>query len=223
MKLVKTKEPELKPLEVYESLDDLWLYNWSKMQEQNDVNWLRIDFDGRQKRVVDAIHILELNALKKRFEDEYFVIWDDDNFKDILKKRNEMNYYIALYDNVQSILNRMYAGFENSQMENRLIFIRQLKQLKYNMPEFNSVEGDRKELTRLYQQNEGIKIKIQLLADDLKVEQTAVTRSLNVELANISKTLELGYSINAKEITVVDWIHFQKEAKEIIDKRKLKE
>lgn len=222
MKLIKPeeKEPEL---QLYESLEDLPVYNWSKMQEKNDFNWLRIDFDGRQKKVFNKKDIEKLTELKKFLEDEFFIIWDDDNFKETLEKRNEISYYIGLYEVVDANLNRLEAGYENQQMESRLITIRQLKQLRYVMPELNSVEGDRIEIKRLRQQNEGIKTKVQLLSGDIETEGKKVTRRLNTELANVSKVLELGYAIDARATTVADWIDLQKQAIEVNEKNKRKQ
>lgn len=214
---LKPKEPEF---QLYESLEDLPLYNWSKMQEKNDINWLRIDFDGRQKKIENKESLLKLEELKKRLEDEFFLIWDDDKFKETLQKRHEIKYYIGLYEVVDATLNRIEAGYVNQQMESRLISIRKLKQLRYIMPELNSVEGDRIEIKRLRQQNDGIKTKIQLLAGDIETEGKKVTRRLNTELAGVSKTLELGYAIDAKTITVADWIDLQKQAIEINEKNK---
>lgn len=213
----------------YNSLEDMPLYNWHKMQEKNDVNWLRIDFDGRQKKIIDK----RLDDLKKTLEDEYFVLWDDDKFKETLSKRNEIAYYIGLYDTVQSILFRMntgiIAGIGDKEVEKALSaearhkYIMQLKQLRYIMPVLNSVEGDLQEINRLHQQNEGVKTKIKLLADSIETESIKVTRRLNTELGEVAKTLGYGYAINSKEITVADWIDLQKQAIEINSKRALKE
>lgn len=216
MKIVKQEQPEV---QFYDSLEDLPLFNWHKMHEKDEINWLIIGFDGRQKIIQND----ELFLVKKRLEDEYFELWDDDNFRVTLEKRNEINYYIGLYENVKAILDRMYLGFDISQMESRLIYIRQLKALRYAMPELNSVQGDKEALEKLYQQNEGVKTKINLLADDIKVENTKKTRRLNTELANISKVLELGYAIDSKNISVADWIDLQKQAKEVNSKRTTKE
>jgi hypothetical protein len=209
---MKTKEPKI---QFYDSLEDLPLFNWHKMHEKNEVNWLIIGFDGRQKLIKNN----ELFLIKRKLEDEYFVLWDDDNFKQTLEKRNEINYYIGLYENVKAILDRMWLGFHISQLESRLIYIRQLKALRYIMPEINSLQGDKEELERLYQQNEGVKTKINLLVDDIKVEGTKVTKRLNTELAIVSKILELGYAIDSKSISVADWIDLQKQAQEINFKR----
>ena len=222
MKLIKTKKEEPKKIELqlYESLEDLPAYNWSKMQEKNDFNWLRIDFDGRQKKVDDESQLLQLIALKKALEDECFLLWDDDNFNQTLEKRNEINYYIGLYETVDANLNRLEVGYENQQMESRLITIRQLKQLKYVMPELNSVEGDKIEIQRLRQQNEGIKTKIKLLSGDIETEGVKETRRLNTKMANVSKILELGYAIDPKTTSEADWIDLQKQAIQINEKNK---
>lgn len=205
--------------EYYDSLEDLPLFNWSKMQEKNDINWLIIGFDGRQQRIEND----ELILLKKKLEDEYFLIWDDDTFKTTLEKRNEINYYIGLYENVEAILNRMWLGFHVSQMENRLKYIKQLKALRYVMPEINSLEGDKEYIEKLREQNKGVKTKINILADDIKVDVSKKTRRLNTELSIVSKILELGYAINAKSISVADWIDMQKQAQQINSKRIIKE
>lgn len=217
-KILKSKKNTIS--QFYESLEDLPLYNWSKMHEKNDLNWLRIDYDGRQKQIKENETLL---GIKKRLHDEYFLIWNDDKFKETLQKRDEINYYVGLYNIVKSNLDRLWAGYDNSQMESRLVTIRQLKKLHYVMPELNSFEGDRIELERLYQQNEGVKTKIKMLSDSLEVDNQKETRRLNTQLADISKTLELGYPINAKEITVADWIDLQKQAIDLARKRKVSE
>lgn len=226
MKISLKPKQKLPDIQLYESLDELWLYNWSKMQEKNDVNWLRIDFDGRQPKIKDD----RLDKLKKDFEDEYFILWDDDKFKEALEKRNEIAYYIALYQNVKVILQRMrlgiMAGIGDGDVENvltlesRLIFIKQLAKLNYKMPELNSVYGDLEELNRLDLKNEGVKTKIQMLSDDIETDGKKITRRLNVELANVSNILGYSHTFNAKEITVADWIDFQKLAIQEIEKRK---
>lgn len=229
LKYTKKKVPVLRELQLYVSLEDLPLHNWSKMQEKNDVNWLRIDFDGRQPKINDN----RLIKLKKALEDEYFILWNDDKFTDTLKKRNEIAYYIALYDNVNAILSRMRIGIiagigdkeveKSLSHESRLIFIRQLKQLRYVMSELNSVHGDLEEINRLFAQNEGVKTKINLLLDSIEKETTKVTRRLNTELGDVAKILGYGYALNAKKITVADWIDLQKQAIEINSKQKTQE
>lgn len=218
---IKSVINKLKPrrnLNYLNSLDLVSAYAWSKMQEENDYNWLRDGFDGRQKRIKD----ISLEQIRKDLEDKAFLLMDDDNFNTILSKRMEIYKYAEKYELVKTILQRMWMGFGDMQMENRLVFIQKLKLLGFKMSELNSVEGDRIELERLFSQVEGIKTKINLLIDDIKVEGSKVTRSLNKDIINVCKIVECEMQ-DAKKISQAFWIELQKTAHEINEKRRLKE
>lgn len=202
-----------------DSLDLVSAFAWSKMQEENDVNWLRDGYDGRQKKIKDV----RLDEIRKKLEDEAFKIMDDYNFNEILHKRLLIYDYSSKYDVVKMILQRMWLGFGDNQMESRLIFIKQLKQLGFKMKELNSVMRDKEELERLFQQVEGIKTKIKILIDEIKSEGKQVTRSLNKEMITVGKIVECGYMLDPKKISQAYWMDLQKTANEIIAKQKLME
>ena len=215
MQLLKKKEPTL----LYpETLEDVTAFSWSKLIEENDVNWLRIGFNGRQPKIKDSL----LDDIRKKLEDEAFKLMDDDNFNDALCKRVKINYYEDLYKVVTPILYRMTLGFQDDQLEDRLIYIKQLKQLKFNMPELNSVQGDLVAIERLFQQAEGIKTKIKLLADDIKVDGKKVTRNLNKEIVVVCEIMNIDY-IDSKVISQAYWIELQKLAYEKNERNKKKE
>lgn len=205
-------------LKYLDSLDMVSAYAWSKMQEENDVNWLREGFDGRQKKIKD----IRLDDIRKNLEDKAFKIMADDHFNDILYKRMLIYDYAAKYDIVKTILQRMWMGFGDNQMENRRELIEKLKKLGYKMRELNHVVGDKEELERLFQQAEGIKTKIQLLVDDIKTEGSKATRSLNSDMINVCKILEFGYH-DPKVVSQSYWMEMQKMASEIIKRQKQKE
>jgi hypothetical protein len=87
------------------------------------------------------------------------------------------------------------------------------------MQELNSIDGDREEIIRINNEIQGIKTQIAILQDELKVDAVKETRSLNFQLKLMSKALQLGFSLNAKEITVLEYIEMQKEIYEITKKR----
>lgn len=211
LKIRKTNQD----LKYLDSLDLVSAYAWSKMQEENDVNWLREGFDGRQKKIKDA----RLYEIRKKLEDEAFKIMADDHFNDILFKRMQIYQYAEKYDLVKTILQRMWMGFGDNQMQNRIDLIDKLKQLGFRMRELNHVMGDKEELERLFQQVEGIKTKIQLLVDDIKVEGSKITRSLNKDMVNVCKILEFSYH-DPKVISQAYWMEMQKMANEIIKQQK---
>lgn len=215
MKQNKSKKQE-NELPFLNSLDLVYAFAWSKLQEENDVNWLREGYDGRQKKIKSN----ELNEIRKKLEDEAFLLMDDDNFNSILHKRMLIYDYESKYNTVIFVLQRMWMGYGDNQMESRLKHIKLLNKLDFKMPELNSVLGDKKELERLFQQAEGIKTKIKLLSDDIQSEGSKVTRSLNKDCIAVGKIIECGYIINPKEISQAYWIDLQKTAQEIIRKPK---
>lgn len=217
IKILKRKKTN-KDLKYLDSLDTVSAFAWSKLQEENDVNWLREGFDGRQKRIKDA----RLDEIRKKLEDEAFKLMADDHFNDILYKRMEIYNYAEKYEIVTTILQRMWMGFGDNQMENRAELVDKLKKLGFKMRELNHVMGDKEELERLFQQVEGIKTKIKLLIDDIKVEGKKVTRSLNDNIIAVCEILGFNYH-DSKVISQSYWMSLQKRANEKIKQQKVKE
>lgn len=217
---IKRTQPKRKKNEVIlpyaQNLEDITAYAWHKMIEENDVNWIRIGFNGRQSKISDPI----LMEIKTKLEDEAFKIMNNDNYKIILSKRVEMNRYNDIYKVVVPILRRMQFGFQDDQLEDRLAYIKILKQLRFSMPELNSVQGDLIEIDRLLQQAEGIKTKIQLLADEIKTEGSKETRSLNNQMIVVGTILNTGYMPDPKKISQAYWLELQKTASEINEANK---
>jgi len=209
--LSKPKEPT----EYLNSLDLVSAWNWNKLQEENDVNWLRDGFDGRQKRIKDV----RLDEIRKKLEDEAFALMADDKFNDILQKRMLIYDYAERYDVVKTILQRMWMGFSNDQMESRLIFIQKLSKLGFKIPELNNVMQDKADLERYFQQVEGIKTKILLLIDEIKADGKKITRSLNKDIIIVCQILNRDYH-DPKVISQAYWIEMQKTAHETNESNK---
>lgn len=207
----KPKEPK----EYLNSLDLISCWAWSKLQEENDVNWLRDGFDGRQKRIKDV----RLDEIRKKLEDESFKLMNDDHFNEILHKRMLIYDYAEKYEIVKTILQRMWMGFGDNQMENRLVFIQKLAKLGFKIPELNNVMQDKADLERCFQQVEGIKTKIQLLIDEIKVEGSKITRSLNKEMIIVCEILGFNYH-DPKTTSQSYWMELQKLAHEKNEKNK---
>lgn len=215
MKLIFKRTKKTLSNNYLNSLDLVSAWAWSKMQEENDVNWLREGFDGRQPKIKDV----RLDEIRKKLEDEAFKLMADDNFNEILHKRMLIYFYADKYEAVKAILQRMWMGFSDDQMESRLIFVKKLAALGFKIPELNSVMQDKVDLERLFQQVEGIKTKIQLLIDDIKVEGSKVTRSLNKDMINVCKIIDIGFH-DPKVISQAYWIELQKTANEINERNK---
>jgi len=198
MKLTKPK--------YYDSIDILPLYNWDKYKTTTDLNWFVVGFDGRQTKLRPE----HLQPIEKIILDEYFKAIDDRSFTNRLQKMCEIETLKLKYHVVKSLINRMWLGFGNNEMETRLLFVKELVKHGFRMSEINTVDGDGVELQRLNSQCEGIKTRISLIEIELKKDANIESASLAKQLQIATIGLQYPYRLNPKEITVSEWIEITK-------------
>ena len=117
----------------YDSIETLPLYNFDKYRSTKDLNWFIIGYDGRQKKIINA----ELSNIEKTILDQYFKAIDDYSFINRLKKWGEIETLKTRYFVVKSLVNRLWLGFGDDDMETRLLMIKELKRHGFSMPEIN--------------------------------------------------------------------------------------
>ena len=198
----------MKPIKIeyFDSIEILPLYNFDKYRNTKDLNWFIVGFDGRQKKEVNP----ELKAIESIILDEYFKALDDKSFSRRLQSWAKIDALKTQYNIVKSLLNRMHLGFADFQMETRLLFIKELSKHGFKMPEINSIDGDYVELQRLNTSCEGIRTKIALIEIELNKDAKIETTSLSRQLQIATLGLQYPYRLNAKEITVSEWIEICK-------------
>lgn len=190
----------------YETLDDLSLYNWSKFIATKNNNWFLRKYKESSILIEDAY----LDELAVRFQDEYFTLIDDDKFKDNLQKHLKLDNLKTRYFRICIILDRISLGFEDDAMDVRADYITILAKEGLIMPLLNSVEGDLEQVKSMFELCGQIRNQIAILEGELKVEDKQESSSLNRQLILVSKSLELGYMLNAKKISVAYWIELTK-------------
>lgn len=190
----------------YDSIETIPLYNFDKYRNTKDLNWFIIGYDGRQTKQSSN----QLHEIEKVILDEYFKAIADRSFTNRLQKWGEIEALKLKYHVVKSLINRMWLGFTDNQMETRLLFVKELAKHGYRMSEINTIDGDAVELERLNTACEGIKTKIALidieLNKDAKIESVSLAKQL--QIATIG--LQYPYRLNPKGITVSEWIEICK-------------
>ena len=78
------------------------------------------------------------------------------------------------------------------------------------MSEINTIDGDAVELTRLNTGCEGIKTKISLIELELNKDSKVETTSLSKQLQIATIGLQYPYRLDAKTLTVSEWIEICK-------------
>jgi hypothetical protein len=190
----------------YNTIDVLPLYNFDKYRTTRDLDWFILGYDGRQKKSKSD----KLKEIEELILDEYFKAINDTSFSNRMKKLAEIHTLQLKYNIVKSLVNRVWLGFADNDMETRLLFIKELARHGFKMQEINTKEGDSEELIRLNVGVEGIKTKIHLLEKELTKEDKIESSSLAKQLQIATIGLQYPYRLNPKEITVSEWIEITK-------------
>jgi hypothetical protein len=190
----------------YDTIDTLPLYNFDKYRTTRDLDWFILGYDGRQKKSKSD----KLKEIEELILDEYFKAINDTSFSNRMKKLAEIHTLQLKYNIVKSLVNRMWLGFADNDMETRLLFVKELARHGFKMQEINTKEGDAEELMRLNVGVEGIKTKIHLLEKELTKEDKIESSSLAKQLQIATIGLQYPYRLNPKEITVSEWIEITK-------------
>ena len=193
-------------IEYYDSIEVLPLYNWDKYTTTRDNNWLIVDFNGRQPKIVNE----ELTALEGKLQEEYFKAVDDRTFVKKLQKWAKIDNLRTRYNVILMLCQRLWLGFGDMQMELRQQYIEIVNKFGFNMPLINTVEGDAEEIALITNSAQNIKTQIEMLESELKTDEKKQTYSLNKQMVLVSLGLGLSYKIDAKQTTVSEWIELCK-------------
>ncbi len=205
-----------------ETLEDISLWSWIKYQKTRDNNFFIVDYDGRQPKVTDEDDIKRLTELEDKIVTDYFEALDDNTYQLRLQKMARLELINVKYITVMILLDRMSRGFGDSkeQLELRHEYISRLDRLGFKMNKVNSVQGDMESIIRLSKEVEGLKNKANLLIAELQVDGKQEESNINKQLIQFSRILELGYRLDPKEITLMEYVQYIKLVQEKINEQK---
>jgi len=193
-------------IEYFEELDELYLYNWDRYLATNNNNWFIKGFDGRQK-IISNEKLIELEA---KFQDSYFNLLNDASFMIKLQKWAKIEALNTKYNAIITILNRLKIGFSLDQQEIRAKLVTTLNKAGFKISIMGDYEEDLKEIDTVFNKAQSIKTQIDIIQAELKEESIQEKQSLQKQLIIVSQGLQLGYRLNPKEISVVEWIEMSK-------------
>ena len=203
-----TYKNSLKPT-LYNSCELMPLYNFFKYTETNDTKYFT----------------------KEHVEVENIALTIEQFYNDYIE-----------YSKNQSIQNRFSTMFEIMRLENKYKSVYSICQAIYNFnPKLDKAYLDsliellnalnykidsKKELfsqlETILKRIKGIKTRIELLTDKIKTEGVKEVQSINIQLLNIERGLDLKYRLDPKEISVKDFIDYQTQAQKESNERNKK-
>lgn len=190
----------------YDTIETLPIYNFDKYKSTKDLNWFIVGYDGRQKKLQN----IELQNIEKVILDQYFKAIDDLSFASRMRKWAQIESLKLKYFVVKSLIDRIWKGFGDDQMDTRLAMIKELSRHGFDMPEINTLEGDKEVILMINAGVEGIKTKIHLLEKELVVDGKKESASLIKQISVLTIGLGYPHALNPKILTVAEWVELTK-------------
>lgn len=194
--------------DAFESIDELWLHNWKMYLETGDNNWFVDGFTGKEKKIDSKL----LTEVENILVDQFCERMDDTGMKTRIRKLAKRNWLQTKYQNIDAILNLLFEGFgvSDTQQECRYNLIVELKQYGLNMDIMATPHEDKIAVNQLCQRIQNLKTQIALLDNELKTDGKKESFNVNRELILIGQALQIGYRLNAKQITAGEYIEMIK-------------
>lgn len=188
-----------KPLVInfYEDTETIPLYNWVKYFETNDLTYFNKERKEHEKNNECMISVFN----------DYIKITDNHSFylrfakiHKILRLKTKYNCVLLICDILEKFDSKMnYDLF--------LELIKELEKWHYKIDKNKEVFT---QIKKIKHRIKGIKTQIEFLEIELKDNDKEEAQSIEKQLILVSRGLELGYRLDAKEISLKYWVEMQK-------------
>lgn len=192
---------------IYRKCDEMPLWNFQKYLETNELKYFTKEL--KEAKGLDIvmndffIEYLELtknNSVYRKFSNIYKLMKLEGKYKCIVLLTNSLYNYDIKYG---------IDTFNN--------LVAELDKWGYKI----DIKGDIfEQLETINQRNRVLETQINALQIELKKEDKEESQSIEAQLISVSRILELNYKLNAKDITVMEWVEFQKQAELTIKNQK---
>lgn len=193
----------------YDKCDVMPLWNFQKYLETNDLRYFTKEFKDHKS----------LNDIMTAFFGEYLELTKNQKVVNRFGVMYKIMRLTAKYNTVMLLLKSLYNFPENGKIEQFNALCEQLEKWNYRIDKSKDVF---EQLEKISNRVQGIKTQLELLEDELKTDDKEEATTIESQLISVSRVLELGYRLNPKEITVLEWHEYQEQGKKVIrDREKL--
>lgn len=190
----------------YEHPRDMPLWKFQKYLETQDLRYFTVEHKSHKDsdNIMTAFFGYYLNLTANQQVLNRFGIMHD-----ILR-------YKEKYNDVMRLTKTIYNYPKDLPVEKLKELINQLEKWNYKVKKDKDIF---EEIEAIYNRAQGIKTKIELLKSKIIEEDSVTNKTIESQIIFVERILELNYKIKAKEISVLEWIEYQKEVKNILNKK----
>lgn len=177
------------------------LWNFQKYLETSDLRYFTKEFKCHKS----------LESVMNTFFGEYLELTKNQKVIQRFGIMFKVMRLTAKFNTVSLLVKTLYNFPKECKIEQFNELVLQLEKWNYRIDKNKDVFG---QLEKIFERLQGIKTQIEILQDELKQDDKKESETIESQLISVSRVLELGYKLNPKEITVLEWIEYQNHAKE---------
>lgn len=190
----------------YDKCENMPLYDFQMYLKTNDLRYFTKEFK----------HHKSLNDVMNAFFAEYLELTKNQKVVQRFGLMFKIMRLTAKYNTVMLLLKTLYNFPKNGNITHFEELIHQLDKWNYRIDRSKDVF---EQLEKISNRVQGIKTQLDLLNDELKEDDKGEATTIESQLISVSRCLDLGYRLNPKEITVLEWHEYQEQAKKLLRER----
>lgn len=188
----------------YRKCDEMPLWNFNKYLKTNDLKYFTKEFKEHK----------DLQDIMTDFFGEYLELTKNQSVVNRFGVMHKIMLLRIKYDTVTIILKALWNYPKDMPIEGFKELISALEKWNYRI---DKEKDPFKQFEQIHNRLQGILTKIELLEDEITKEDVKESKTIESQMLSVSRILEL--RINAKEITVSEWVEMCKQADEVIKER----
>lgn len=195
-----------KKITFYDKCENMPLHNFQMYLKTNDLRYFTMEFKDHKS----------LNDVMNAFFAEYLELTKNQKVVQRFGLMFKIMRLTAKYNTVMLLLKTLYNFPKNGNISQFEELIHQLDKWNYRIDRSKDVF---EQLEKISNRVQGIKTQLDLLNDELKEDDKGEAATIESQLISVSRCLELGYRLNPKDITVLEWHEYQEQAKKVLKDR----
>jgi len=192
---------------IYKKCDEMPLWNFQKYLETNDLKYFT-----KELKEVKGLYLV-----MNDFFAEYLELTQNNSVYQRFGKIYKLLKLEGKYNCVSLILKSLYNYDKGLNIDTFHALTWELEKWHYKIDRSKDIFS---QIESINQRLQNVKTQIEVLQLELKKDDQQESQSIESQLISVSRILELKYKLDAKEITVKEWVEYQKQAEKTIKSQK---
>ncbi len=192
---------------IYKKCDEMPLWNFQKYLETNDLKYFT-----KELKEVKGLYLV-----MNDFFAEYLELTQNNSVYQRFGKIYKLLKLEGKYNCVSLILKSLYNYDKGLNIDTFHALTWELEKWHYKIDRSKDIFS---QIESINQRLQNVKTQIEVLQLELKKDDQQESQSIESQLISVSRILELKYKLDAKEITVKEWVEYQKQAEKTIKSHK---